>query len=425
MSAASTRHAIDVGELRAYGALLCMAVVPIVAGAASSLKMPKVARTRLHSMLKQQKKLACKAKIKALPSSESDSDASDDDSASDEDEDTSEAVSLSDAYAFPILGSIVLFGLYLCFKYLDPKWVNFVIGKYLALMGVGSVARATVKLARGSGIVSDKTYRQLAKYSVVKTEKNSEPAASSKSKPDGQKRDRSSRKMKTTEMVSTNLVQVASLVFALVLTVYQSYRPNWIIANGMALAFAFNAISLMALDSFVTGSVLLALLFFYDIWWVFGSKRAFGADVMVSVATKLDAPIKVTFPRDMVNMRGFSLLGLGDIVLPGIFVALAMRFDYHQALQSSLKVKDKLPLKPTARFPKPYFRTSLVAYVAGLVTTICVMHTFKAAQPALLYLSPACILSVIGCAISRNELQQLWSFQELDDEEEESKNKNE
>lgn len=32
----------------------------------------------------------------------------------------------------------------------------------------------------------------------------------------------------------------------------------------------------------------------------------------------------------------------------------------------------------------------LVAYVLGLVTTVVVMHRFKAAQPALLYLSPAC-----------------------------------
>jgi minor histocompatibility antigen H13 len=38
---------------------------------------------------------------------------------------------------------------------------------------------------------------------------------------------------------------------------------------------------------------------------------------MVTVATNLDAPIKVTFPRDLVAASGFSLLGLGDIVLPG------------------------------------------------------------------------------------------------------------
>lgn len=38
------------------------------------------------------------------------------------------------------------------------------------------------------------------------------------------------------------------------------------------------------------------------------------------------------------------------------------------------------------------------------------MHTFKAAQPALLYLSPATIFSLIGCAAIRGELRAFWSF---------------
>lgn len=38
------------------------------------------------------------------------------------------------------------------------------------------------------------------------------------------------------------------------------------------------------------------------------------------------------------------------------------------------------------------------------------MHQFKAAQPALLYLSPACILSVTLTALFRGELQEFWSW---------------
>ena len=37
-------------------------------------------------------------------------------------------------------------------------------------------------------------------------------------------------------------------------------------------------------------------------------------------------------------------------------------------------------------FDKPFFSTSLVAYVLGLGTTIGAMHWFRAAQPALLYI---------------------------------------
>ena len=69
--------------------------------------------------------------------------------------------------------------------------------------------------------------------------------------------------------------------------------------------------------------VLLAGLFFYDVFWVFGT------DVMVTVAKGLDVPIKVVFPRGVMAVleQGiwnkpvgvqFSMLGLGDIVIPGI-----------------------------------------------------------------------------------------------------------
>jgi minor histocompatibility antigen H13 len=46
----------------------------------------------------------------------------------------------------------------------------------------------------------------------------------------------------------------------------------------------------MNLGSFYVGFLLLWLLFFYDIFWVYGT------DVMVTVAKSLDIPIKLLFP---------------------------------------------------------------------------------------------------------------------------------
>jgi minor histocompatibility antigen H13 len=71
------------------------------------------------------------------------------------------------------------------------------------------------------------------------------------------------------------------------------------------------------------------------------------------------------------------MLGLGDIVIPGIFVALALRYDHYRGSASAIG---------KSSFSKPYFYATLGSYVVGLVTTIAVMHTFEAAQPALLYL---------------------------------------
>lgn len=59
---------------------------------------------------------------------------------------------------------------------------------------------------------------------------------------------------------------------------------------------------------------------------------------------------------------------------------------------------------------QPYFTSNLVAYVLGLVATLAVMHFFDAAQPALLYLVPACIGASLLTATLRGELKTLLNF---------------
>lgn len=117
----------------------------------------------------------------------------------------------------------------------------------------------------------------------------------------------------------------------------------------------------MNLGSFKIAATLLSGLFFYDIFWVFGT------DVMVTVAKSFDAPIKVLFPKDFaengVHATELAMLGLGDIVLPGVLVALLWRFDHAHG-----------------RAGKPYFWFTYIAYLLGLLFTIVIMHTFKAAQ---------------------------------------------
>ena len=47
---------------------------------------------------------------------------------------------------------------------------------------------------------------------------------------------------------------------------------------------------------------------------------------MVTVAKKFDGPIKLLFPK--IASERPSLLGLGDIVLPGFLVSQMARFDW-------------------------------------------------------------------------------------------------
>lgn len=90
------------------------------------------------------------------------------------------------------------------------------------------------------------------------------------------------------------------------------------------------------------------------------------------------------------------MLGLGDIVVPGTFISLALRYDYFRYARA----------QPTGTSMKPYFTASLFAYVAGLAITMTVMQLFQAAQPALLYLRYA-IFSLCACCTGAHEIMEI------------------
>src|SRR5271155_176574 len=110
----------------------------------------------------------------------------------------------------------------------------------------------------------------------------------------------------------------------------------------------------------------------------------------------------------------FSMLGLGDIVVPGLFIALALRYDLYRYHAQNPTTNYK---RHMYKFPKPYFYATFSAYIAGLILTMTVMHVYKKAQPALLYLSPSCAAAVLIAALVRRELPTLWGYKEISKEE--------
>lgn len=80
---------------------------------------------------------------------------------------------------------------------------------------------------------------------------------------------------------------------------------------------------------------MLWLLFIYDLYWVYGS------DVMVTVAKNIDLPLKLKFPylSEANSEFKFSMLGLGDIVLPGLLISLCIKYDIDCCILSDRKPK--------------------------------------------------------------------------------------
>ena len=259
-----------------------------------------------------------------------------------------ETLSSQDAMQFPLLGSASLFGLYLAFKYFDKDTVNLVISVYFCLVGL-----AALTATFGPALESFGPKILGAAYSKHVSVKHPLPKFIGGDSP---------WKMGVDFTAADFIAFVGSVAFCVVY--FQT--KHWTMNNVMGICFCLQGIERFSLGTYKIGAILLVGLFFYDIFWVFGT------EVMVTVAKSLDGPIKILFPRSLVpdattGRLEMSLLGLGDIVIPGFFLALLLRFDAHLA---------DLPVFPTnlhAPFPKPYFHSALFGYVVGLATTLYVM----------------------------------------------------
>jgi len=278
-----------------------------------------------------------------------------------------ESMSAEDAWKFPFVGSGVLFGLYVLFNYFNKDYVNMLLTSYFLLFGVLAVTASIKPLF----VPFFGKPLHPWKFSFLPFWKKTDPIE-----------------------IEFDKADIVAFIFGAAIGVWYVLTKHWISNNILGLSFSIQGIALLSLGSYKIGCILLSGLFFYDIFWVFAT------DVMVSVAKSFDAPVKLLFPKNLfADPLQFSMLGLGDIVIPGIFIALLLRFDAKRSVGKN-------------NFSKTYFWTCFIGYFIGLVSTIVVMHTFQHAQPALLYLVPACIITSFGLAVLRGEVTQLLAYTE-------------
>ena len=155
------------------------------------------------------------------------------------------------------------------------------------------------------------------------------------------------------------------------------------------------------LGEYKVGLILLSLLIFYNIFW------AFYTPVMVSVGKNIEGPVKLMLPKlkeEIEKMRKekgedneytgkeydprkYNKIGLGDIVIPGVNVALMLRF-YIYLYKKAKKDISQFGLKNMK-----YFITTFVFYNLGIIITLFSMYFFNHTQPVLLYLFPCTLFS--------------------------------
>ncbi|KAJ9139878.1 hypothetical protein P3X46_030571 [Hevea brasiliensis] len=208
---------------------------------------------------------------------------------------------------------------------------------------------------------------------------------------------------------------------------------HWVLNNLLGISICIAFVSHVRLPNIKICAMLLACLFVYDIFWVFFSERFFGANVMVSVATqqasnpvhtvanslslpglqlitkKLELPVKIVFPRNLFsgavlggNGADFMMLGLGDMAIPAMLLALVLCFD-HRKSRDPISLLDLHSSKG-----HKYLWYALPGYAIGLVTALASGVLTQSPQPALLYLVPSTLGPVVVISWVRRELAELW-----------------
>jgi len=330
-----------------------------------------------------------------------------------------ETMERKDALWFPIMAGCTLVGLFVLFKFLDKDLVNLLITAYVSVISVFICANEFFPLVRLVFPSSETVFELRVKIPYLykmfgapkKTDADKNEQGSSSSPKTSSATESSPSKSWEGGITPDNrafikmaFASVVSIFLGLGVTVWYVRTRHWVANNLIGIAMSLQAMESLSLGSYKTGAVLLSLLFFYDIFFVFGT------DVMVTVAKSVDAPIKLLFIKAFPQVDAdaqFSMLGLGDIVLPGVFVALLLRFDASRA-KLELGTIDH----SSTAFPKPIFNFTVFCYALGLWATVLVIHIFKHPQPALLYLVPACLIASVVAGLMNGCMKELYDFDE-------------
>ncbi|KAF7488522.1 Signal peptide peptidase-like 2A [Sarcoptes scabiei] len=202
------------------------------------------------------------------------------------------------------------------------------------------------------------------------------------------------------------------------------FHPEaWLLQDFLGFVFCINTLRMLRLPSMKICTYLSSILFFYDIFFVFITPliTSGGESIMVEVATgknrsgsnylenRCDGPPIESIPmlfRVPYSIYGFndfdiisvclnkmdSMLGLGDVMIPGLLVSYCAAFDRIQNIPYRL-----------------YFFVSFFSYAIGLIFTFIALILMKGtAQPALLYLVPCTLLPLLIMAFIRKEFRTFW-----------------
>uniref|UniRef100_A0A8D0LA63 Signal peptide peptidase like 3 n=1 Tax=Sphenodon punctatus TaxID=8508 RepID=A0A8D0LA63_SPHPU len=212
--------------------------------------------------------------------------------------------------------------------------------------------------------------------------------------------------------------ELLSFSLSVMLVLIWVLTGHWLLMDALAMGLCVAMIAFVRLPSLKVSCLLLSGLLIYDVFWVFFSAYIFNSNVMVKVATQpADNPLDVLSRKLHLgpNLKfwfysstgsHFSMLGIGDIVMPGLLLCFVLRYDNYKKQANSDSCGTPGPGNISGRMQKvSYFHCTLIGYFVGLLTATVASRIHRAAQPALLYLVPFTLLPLL----TMGDLRRMWS----------------
>lgn len=267
---------------------------------------------------------------------------------------------------------------------------------------------------------------------------------------------------------------VTSLAISLVWFVFRSRHYAWVLQDVFGVCLCVLFLRTIRMPNLKIASVMLVLVFVYDVFMVFISPYIFKESVMIKAATggnqgeptasagyclrypsdttyncqREQMPILLRFPKVIDWRGGQSMLGLGDIVMPGLLIVFCARFDYatRGQLLGRVKAPHLVRFKSTNHLEVPPSNTNdgmegsqhhhhhqqqhqlpeltahgvspasqrglfgilMWGYAIGLLAANIGVAVMKQGQPALMYLVPTTLGTLVLVAWRRGILKKLW-----------------
>lgn len=279
-----------------------------------------------------------------------------------EDEDAG-CLERKEAIKLPIVASISLLGCYLLVTSGWKSWVEFVASGYFSLLGI-----CAVKFYLKEAFEPLLPFLPKSSYRTTwKTPFASKPLLLVGTVPD---------------------LLFYILAFLLGFAYYLTRLPQ--LNNLLAVSFSLYAIETTSLGSFVNGTILLIGLCLYDGVW------AVATNILPTVVREVDVPIKLLFPHIQGDIwtTEYALLGLGDVIIPGLVVAMAYRLDYF------------LSCKKERQGAPKYFISGLIGYVVGL------LGFWLAPWAGILCILPSLSIWLCLSALSNHDIKAFQTYKE-------------